>query len=89
MDPDTPQMPDSPAAFLESARDYPGFSPTYPPGASSNGSEQCIVPAHYLFHHFNDLPNNIAAVAAGSLFEQILNRRADCRLGVLDAIKII
>jgi hypothetical protein len=35
---------------------------------------------HYLVHNFNDLPNNIAAVAAGTLFEQILNRRADCRL---------
>ena len=39
---------------------------------------------HYLVHNFNDLPNNIAAVAAGTLFEQILNRRADYSLGVAD-----
>jgi len=45
--------------------------------------------AHYLFHNFNDLPNNIATVAAGTLFEQILNCRADCHLGVVGAIKNI
>jgi hypothetical protein len=37
--------------------------------------------ARFLHYNFNDLPNNIAAVAAGTLFEQILNRCADCRLG--------
>lgn len=53
-----------------------------------SGSSRCQA-ARYLGHYFNDLPNNIAAVAAGTLFEQILNRRADCRFGVLSAIKII
>src|SRR5262249_25564948 len=45
--------------------------------------------ARYLAHNFNDLPNNIAAVVSGSALEQIPNRRADCRLGVLGAIKNI
>jgi len=36
--------------------------------------------ARYLAYNFNDLPNNIAAVAAGGALEQIANRRADhCR----------
>jgi hypothetical protein len=43
-----------------------------------SGSSRCQA-ARYLGHYFNDLPNNIAAVAAGTLFEQILNRRADCQ----------
>ena len=80
------EIPDSPAGFLESGRGYP-----------QSATRQFIVegirtarrqPARDLVHNLNDLQHDIAAVATGGGLEQITNRGADLRLGIVGADEI-
>ena len=92
---DSLHRPGSPAGFPESCRDYPGFrSRTYLPAwCIVEWVGQSIVqgiwrPACGIAHDRNDLLHDITAFAAGSTSQQILNRSADLRFGIVLVCKI-
>jgi hypothetical protein len=86
---DSPQIPDSPAAFLESFRGIPFHRRL--------AARQLIIKrigllvwqtVRYVAHDLHDLSNEITACVVRHSAKQILRSRADLRLSVIRARKI-